>query len=81
MGASIGDAKAWKEPKEAILASLTAWPFWDDTTKRFTMETFAISSNFCAFSWGCGLRNYRLTEPTQLSSAEVTKSVSSPPKI
>src|SRR5262249_23492817 len=46
-GASIGGREGvWKEPKEALPPSLPAWPFWDNTGKRFTMGDFR---NFVEF--------------------------------
>jgi hypothetical protein len=52
-GASIGGREGvWKEPKEPLPPSLTAWPFWDATGKRFTMGDFRSFVEFLRIFMG-----------------------------
>ena len=80
-GASIGGRQGlWKEPKEALPASLTAWPFWDDPTKRFTMGDFRNFVEFLRIFMGVRTPDLPLPATTTAPvEAEVTKSGSPPP--
>lgn len=82
-GACIGGRQGvWKEPKEAIPASLTAWPFWDDTTKRFTMGDFRNFVEFLRVFMGVRTPELPAHGPEAAPvQAEVAESVSPPPRI
>jgi len=82
-GASIGGRQGlWKEPKEALPASLTAWPFWDDPTKRFTMGDFRNFVEFLRIFMGVRTPDLPLPATNTVPvEPEVTKSGSPPPTV